>query len=284
MGIPGAIVDLMRDANAGKMRRCRKDAAANLTGDSMKRTLFALAMSIAAMPAFAQDFINTVAGNGTTAHSGDGALALNAGINRPHQVAVIPGGGYYVLANAQLRKVDAYGYISTIAGNGTPGSQGDGSPAVTASLSNQPAALRRAADGSLYIADTANLRIRKIGTDGIIRTVAGNGSLSGNDHVAGIYSGLNLPTGIDLDANGNVYIAEYYGCRIRKLDSEGVITTVAGTGDCATTGDGGPAMEASLNSPWGVRLDTAGNLYISECLRQPRSQDRHGRPDHDCRG
>jgi hypothetical protein len=231
----------------------------------MKRTLFALALSIAAVPAFAQDIISTVVGNGTADYSGDGGQATSAGIFWPQQVALIPGGGYYLGGGAQVRKIDANGTISTVAGNSIAGFSGDGGPATAASLSYMPSSIRRAADGSLYLADYGNFRVRKIGTDGIIRTVAGNGSTVSEDGVPATSSGLLAPTGVDIDAAGNLYISEYSGCRVRKVDTRGIITTVVGTGVCSSTGDGGAAKNATLDQPWGVRLDTTGNLYIGEC-------------------
>ena len=234
-------------------------------GDLMKRIFFALALSVAAMPVFAQDTITTVAGNGNTVYSGDGGPATSAGIFWPQHITMIPGGGYYVSAYAQLRKVDANGTIHTIAGNGTPGYSGDGGPAAAASIAYMPVSMRLAPDGSLYFADSANFRVRKIGTDGIIRTVAGNGTFNaGADGIPATSSPVKYPMGIELDAAGNLYISEASSCRIRKVDTHGIITTIAGNGICATSGDGGSALAASLHVPWGLRLDSVGNLYISE--------------------
>ena len=151
--------------------------------------------------------------------------------------------------------------IETAAGTGTSGYSGDGGPATAARLN---LAYSVAADGlgNLYIADTFNFRIRKVDTAGVITTVAGGGSSLG-DGGAAAAAQLNAPHGAALDGAGNLYIADTGNHRIRKVDTAGVITTVAGTTQ-GFSGDGGAATAAQLNQPIGAALDGAGNLYIAD--------------------
>jgi type IX secretion system substrate protein/SdrD B-like protein/NHL repeat-containing protein len=154
--------------------------------------------------------------------------------------------------------------ITTIAGNGTAGYAGDGGQATAAELYDSYGVAIDAA-GNVYIADTENHRVRKVTTTGIISTFAGNGT--------GGYSGdggqataaeLKDPNGVAFDAAGNVYIADTYNHRIRKVNTAGIISTVVGTGTAGFSGDGGQATSAELNYPQGVALDAAGNLFIPD--------------------
>ena len=196
--------------------------------------------------------------------------------NYPSDVALDGDGNLYIADgnNNRIRKVDSSGTITTIAGNGPSGGPGiyggDGGPAVDAQLSN-PSAVALDAAGNLYIADRANHRIRKVDSSGTITTIAGNGPSGG----PGIYGGdggpavdaqLSNPRGVAVDSAGNVYIADSSNHRIRKVDSSGVITTIAGTGAYGFNGDGGLAVDAQLYSPSAVALDAAGNLYIADAV------------------
>jgi sugar lactone lactonase YvrE len=150
--------------------------------------------------------------------------------------------------------------ITTIAGT-TCGYSGDGGPATSAQLAN-PSGL--AVDGAdLYIADYANCRVRKV-SGGTITTVAGFGFCDySGDAGPATSAGINAPSGVALDADGNLYIADTGNCRVREV-SGGIITTVAGGGGCGFSGDGGPATSAALNVPTSVALDGQGNLYIAD--------------------
>jgi uncharacterized protein (TIGR03437 family) len=158
------------------------------------------------------------------------------------------------------------GVISTVAGNGTNAATGDGGPALSASF--HPDGLTVDSAGNIYIADQNHNRIRKVDSQGLITTVAGNGNTqfsgdgglatSASVYIAGNHNGLAV------DALGNLYIADDGHHRIRKVDSSGIITTVAGTGTQGYSGDNGPATKAQLWRPSGIAVDGAGNLYIAD--------------------
>jgi sugar lactone lactonase YvrE len=215
--------------------------------------------------------INTFAGTGTQGYSGDNGPATSAELNQPYGVAVDSSANLYIAdtPNSRIRKV-SNGVITTVAGTGTQGYGGDNGPATSAELAN-PQGVAVDSAGALYIGDYNNNRVRKI-SNGVITTVAGTGTqgYSGDDGAA-IYAQLDNPTGIAIDAAGNLYIADTNNHRIRKV-SNGVITTVAGTGSQGYNGDNGPATSAKLASPQGVAVDSAGNLYIADtgnsCVRE----------------
>ena len=233
--------------------------------------------------------ITTVAGIGQNGFSGDGGPATSAGIRLPYGVAADAAGNLYIsdTFNQRIRRVDgATGIITTVAGNGIAGFGGDGGPATSASLSN-PTKLAVDASGNLYIADTANRRVRRVdGTTGVITTVAGNGT-SGFSGDGGPATNASLyPRGVAVDAAGNLYIVDLANQRIRRVEAAtGIINTVAGNGSFGFTGDGGPATSASLADPYGVAIDAAGTVYIADSkngrvrgILAPDS-DEDGRPD-----
>ena len=214
-------------------------------------------------------FISTVAGNGVRGFSGDGGQATNASLREPGGVAADGAGNLYIAdgGNARIRKVDPVGIITTVAGNGVRGFSGDGGPATSASLNIYVFGSSVAIDatGNLYIADTFNNRIRKVGLDGIITTVAGKATAgTGGDGGPATSAQLSQPFGISVDATGNLYIADTFNNRIRKVGLDGIITTVAGNELFKLSGDGGPATSASLHYPHDVAIDTAGSLYIAD--------------------
>ncbi len=209
--------------------------------------------------------ITTIAGTGAQSYGGDGGAATSAQINYPHGVAADSSGNLYIAEGNRIRKVDAStGNITTVAGTGTQGYSGDGGAATAAQING---ATGVAADGSgnLYIADYNNQRIRKVdASTGIISTVAGIGAFGySGDGAAATAAQLFHPWDVTVDGAGNLYITDSYNGRIRKVDaSTGNISTVAGTG--GSIGDGGAATAAQLNSPQGLALDGAGNLYIAD--------------------
>ena len=210
--------------------------------------------------------ISTFAGNGQRLQGGDGGPATSAVLFSPAGGVSEPGGNFYILdfGGNRIRKVTSSGTITTFAGTGVFGYGGDGGPATAAMLAN-PAGLARDAAGNLYVADLGNNRIRKIDTSGTITTIAGNGiccNIGDGGRATDAY--LSSPRGILVDATGNIFIADSGNHRIRKIDTAGIIWTVAGAGTAGFSGDGGPATYAQLNSPYAVALDTGGNLYIAD--------------------
>ncbi len=210
--------------------------------------------------------INTVAGIGTAGFGGDGAAATAANLNAPWLVVVDGSGNMYISdgANNRIRKVTASGTISTFAGIGTVGFSGDGGPATAAQFRAQwGIALDNS--GNLYIADNGNHRIRKVNPSGIISTIAGNGTgmFSGDGGPASAAT-LHNPSCLVADNSGNLYIADNYNYRIRKIDPSGIISTIAGNGTAGYTGDGGAATAAEIRDIEGITIDGSGNLYFAD--------------------
>ena len=213
--------------------------------------------------------ITTIAGTGTAGYSGDGAAATGAMLKGPTGVLVDSSENVYIAdqANNRVRKIDAgTGVITTIAGNGTTGFSGDGGAATNAAMFS-PTDLIFDSAGDLYISDDGNHRIRKVvaGT-GVITTVAGNGTPGySGDGGAATSAELYYPAGMVVDSAGNLYIADTFNNRIRKVASgTGVITTYAGTGTAGFAGDGGAAASAEFNTPARLTLDRAGNMFIAD--------------------
>jgi sugar lactone lactonase YvrE len=210
--------------------------------------------------------ITTVAGTGTTGYSGDGGPATAAEVNRPKAVAVDNAGNFYISEddNNRIRKINSAGIISTIAGNGAATFSGDGGPATSASL-NAPAGIAIDASGNIYIADYNNNRVRKVSTSGIISTVAGTGTAGySGDGGQATAAQLHFPVSVVVDATGNIFIADMYNACIRKVDSKGLITTIAGTGTAGYSGDGASAIHAQLSNPSALALDSYGTLYVAD--------------------
>jgi uncharacterized protein (TIGR03437 family) len=211
--------------------------------------------------------LTTVVGNGslgTEPGAGNGGPAILASLDAPGGIAIDPAGVIFIsdTYNDQVRKVSGLGIITAFAGTTDQTYGGDGGPAVLANL-NSPAGLALDAQGNLYIADQLNNRIRKVSTDGIITTFAGNGNAEfSGDGGPARSAGLNYPSDVAFDAAGNLYIADERNNRVRKVTPGGVITTVAGNGIGGFSGDGGPPLAASLNHPSGLAFDKQGNLYI----------------------
>jgi uncharacterized protein (TIGR03437 family) len=205
--------------------------------------------------------ISTVAG---TDRLLDGHPANTVPLRGPVAVAVDASGNLYI-ADAEdnrIRKVDTSGVISTYAGTGVPGYNGDRIQAATAEL-NFPSSLAMDASGDLYVADASNSRVRVISPDGTINTVAGNGSpgILGDNGPA-LQAQLN-PVAVAVDSQGNLYISTI-DSRIRKVDANGIITTIAGTGVSAYSGDNGPANVADISFVPAMVADAKGNLYLAD--------------------
>lgn len=210
--------------------------------------------------------ITTIAGNGMAGFSGDNGPALKAAFNFPAGLCLDQAGNLYVADrnNHRVRRIDTLGIVTTVAGTGTPDWGGDGGPAVEAHL-NYPSDLICDGKGNLYISDRSNNRIRKVDARGTISTVVGLGLPEfGGDFGPATDAFLKYPFGIDLDQKGNLYIADRGNNRIRKVDTQGIITTVAGDGTHFFAGDYGPATRASLAYPTDVVVDDRGTLYIAD--------------------
>jgi len=211
--------------------------------------------------------IQTIAGHGrASGPQGDGGPAKRASLAGPNDVA-IDGDGLVYIADAghhAVRRIGADGIITTFAGAGAPGFSGDGGPAAAAGL-RHPSALSFDIHGNLYIADFGNHAVRRVAVDGTITTVAGTGERGFNgDRIPATEAQLNEPCGVAVDSEGFVYIADADNCRIRVVDTDGIIDTVAGTGRRGFSGDGGPAVDARINIPDIIDIDRHGNLYIAD--------------------
>ncbi len=206
---------------------------------------------------------STVFGGG---FAGDGGAATSARLSQPRDAAADSSGNVYIAdsGNNRIRRVDTSGNISTFAGTGAASSTGDGGAASSATL-NSPEKLALDSSDNIYIGERGGNRVRKIDAAGIISTIAGLGPTAVGDGGAASSASLNLPSGAAADAAGNIYIADAANNRIRKIDaSTGNISTIAGTGTAGNTGDGAAATSATLSSPYGVALDSDGNVYIAD--------------------
>jgi uncharacterized protein (TIGR03437 family) len=245
--------------------------------------------------------ISTVTGTGVPGFAGENVSPAGAQVNNPGGAVVDPIGRIYLAdtGNSRVRRIDPGGNISTVAGNGNAAYYGDGGPARLAGI-NMPEGLALDSGGSLYLADTLDNAVRKVGQDGTIVTVAGTGTAAfSGDGGPAVKAALNHPQGVAVDSAGNVYIADTGNNRVRKVDPQGSISTliaglsgprgvavdrvgtlliadtghnqvlrgggvIAGTGACCYAGDGGLATAAQLNAPSSLAVDSAGNVYIAD--------------------
>lgn len=204
-----------------------------------------------------------VAGNGTTGFAGDGGPATKAKLFGPYGLAWDEQGNLYIGQYYRISRVDASsGVITTVAGTGEKGYSGDGGPATKAKIGD---VLELAFDpqGNLYFADSNSNVIRRIDTDGVITTVAGNGAYGlSPDGTRAVKASLAFPYGVAVGPDGKIYFSDGHNHRVRTIEPNGTIATVAGTGEQGLSGDGGPARKADLTHPRGLAFDEEGNLYI----------------------
>ncbi len=214
----------------------------------------------------ASGIVATVAGTGEFGYSGDGGPAVAAQLIRPADVSVDGKGNIYIAdtRNHVVRRVDASGIITTVAGTGEYGYSGDGGPGVEAQL-DTPRGVEVDSAGNVYISDRQNHRIRRVDASGTITTVVGTGEIGySGDGGPALAAQLGQAEKLAFDSRGNLYIADTFNHRIRRVDPMGTITTVAGQGEGNFSGDGGPALAAQLNSPSDVFVDDLGAMYIAD--------------------
>jgi uncharacterized protein (TIGR03437 family) len=214
----------------------------------------------------ANGIIRTLAGNGVQGYAGDGGPAISAELSAPTGVFADGSGNVFIadVGNNRIRMVNALGTITTVAGSGQRGYSGDGGPATAASFYNP---VRAVVDpgGNIYVADQSNHVVRKIDTAHNISTFAGTGSAGfSGDGGQAASAQLNNPTAVAIDGAGNVYISDQFNQRIRRVNTSGVISTVAGNGTAGFAGDGGLAINAALNYPGGLITDSAGIVYFAD--------------------
>ena len=212
--------------------------------------------------------VRVIAGNGAYRYAPSEPSELSS----PSSVVLAPNGMAYIAdtGNNLVKSLSPSGTFTTVAGNAVSGFTGDGGPAIDASLSD-PTSVAVGRNGNLYIADSGNQRIREVDLrTGVISTVAGNGATGfTGDGGPAIDASLSDPTSVAVGPQGNLYIVDRYNNRIRKVSlATGDISTVVGNGTAGFTGNGGPALSASLGFPYGITLDSKGNIYVADTDNQ----------------
>jgi class 3 adenylate cyclase len=210
--------------------------------------------------------IVTVAGTGVRGDGLDGRVATATDLAHPSALALDSDGRLYVVEGNRVRRVNADGTMTTIAGTGRAGSIGDGGPATSAELDG-PQAIAVDSAGDIFIADTGNNRVRRVDPLGIITTIAGSGQPGfAGDGAAATQARLNAPTGVAIGFGGTILIADSGNNRVRIVAANGAIATFAGTGDMGYAGDGGKATSAVLNSPQCLAVDSSDNVFVADML------------------
>ena len=213
--------------------------------------------------------ISTYAGTGVFGYNGDGFSAITAQLHNPRGICFDNSGGLLIAdyGNHRIRRIDtSTNIITTVAGSGNQGFFGDGGSALQAQL-DHPIAVSVDDIGNIYITDQRNHRIRKVDTNGIIYSIAGGGNVLGDNGLA-TSAKLFYPNEVVVDKNGNIFIADGDHYRIRKVDSSGIITTIAGTGVWALDIYDGPALQVKIAKPFGLAIDFDGNILFSESTGQ----------------
>ena len=209
--------------------------------------------------------ISTVAGTGVAGSSGDGGPAFQATLDGPTGLAIDHAGNLFISEGSRVRKVAPDGQITTVAGTGVAESSGDGGPAIEAGL-NRPGALAVDQAGNLFIAERVGVVVRKVDASGRISTVAGTGrpfTKRSGDGGPATEADLASVDGVAVDEAGNLFIADEGGV-VRKVGADGRIQRFAGTGVIGSSGDSGPALEATLRGSICVAVDQAGDVFICD--------------------
>jgi streptogramin lyase len=213
--------------------------------------------------------IQTMAGSSAKGYSGDGGDALKATFNLPHEIRFDKSGNYFIadMTNNAIRRVDAKsGVITTFAGTSKAGYSGDGGPANKAEL-KQPHSIQFDPNGDLYICDIGNNAIRRVDMKtGVISTFAGTGKSGATPDGAPVAgTPLKGPRSMDFDREGNMWICTREGNQVFKIDMKAMrYQLIAGNGKKGSTGNGGPAKDASLNGPKGIAIDAEGNAWLAD--------------------
>jgi sugar lactone lactonase YvrE len=206
--------------------------------------------------------------------SNGGTVPIVGGLNNPEGLAVDGAGNVYVADTNQQRvfRIDPAGTMTTFAGNGQYVFSGDGGPATAASL-YEPHGLAIDGVGNVYISDYGHQRVRRVDPAGTISTVAGNGTTGfGGDGGPATAASLDTPLFVAVDSTGRLYIADSVNSRVRRVDGNGIITTVVGAGIRGHSGDGGPAIDAHFALIDGIAFDASDNLFLADsnngCVRR----------------
>src|SRR3954451_52638 len=228
--------------------------------------LVALGGTAGASTAVPAPTLKLLAGTGVPGYLGDGSPAVGAQLYQPMGVAVDAAGNVLVadLSN-RIRKITPDGIVTTVAGSGIAGFAGDGGPATNAQL-NHPTGVVVDSTGGILIADQHNYRVRRVDPSGTISTIAGTGypGYGLGDGGPALNTGLNLPTTLALDAKGGILIAEMAERRVRRIDPDGTISTIAGDSGSGYDGDNKPATQASLTKPTGVAVTSTGDVLVAD--------------------
>lgn len=209
--------------------------------------------------------ISTFAGNGIVGFTGDGGAATAAQCT-PRDVECDRHGNVFIsMGSGQIRKVNSDGVISTVAGTSTTGAASGDGGAATAAVIGAIHGLAISRDGSIYLVDPANYRVRLVNTSGIITTIGGNGTNGySGDGGAATMAQISQLSDVEVDGLGNIYLADRFNHAVRKIDVSGIISTIAGNGSVGYSGDGGPATAAQLNQPFYISLHPNGDIYFTE--------------------
>ena len=236
----------------------------NTAVDRQGRLVIADALNHVVMRVEASGVVTVIAGNGVSGFSGDGGEAVRASLNRPEGIVYDAAGNLYIadFSNRRVRRVSPSGIITTYAGRGTSAFSGDGGAATAAGMT--PLRLAMDAAGALYLTDTDGRRVRKVGTDGIITTVAGNGEMSFPGAGRAARDTGMVPEAIAIDSAGRLLISDSENYRVLRVGNDGLVTLIAGTGQRAFSGDGGPAAQAATTNVNALTSDAAGNIYLAD--------------------